>query len=671
MTYIDLYYLIKPLISRRFQISIRKAISSYKRKATKDVWPIHPGAAKAPEGWSGWPAQKKFSLVLSHDVDTAKGHDRCLRLMNIERDLGFRSSFNFVPERYCVSSSLRKKLVDEGFAVGVHGLTHDGTLFKSRKIFVKGASRINDYLKEWGSVGFHAPSMLSNLDWIADLDIKYSCSTFDTDPFEPQPNGVKTIFPFHIVNSSKTRGYVELPYTLPQDHCLFVILKEKDIKIWMEKLDWIAENGGMALLNTHPDYMNFDGTACAYEEYPVDRYIAFLDYIKNKYAGQYWHALPLELAQLWKERMAKQSILPSEHKKDLPFKNLKRTIWIDLDNTPHVPFFIPIKKELEKRGFRVILTARNAYQVSELAARNGLVFKTIGHHYGKNKIMKVFGWLWRTLQLAPFAIRNKPDLVLSHGSRSQVLLANLFGIPSVLINDYEHSNAPPFTHPGWIIVPDVIAAAKLRTKKVLQYQGLKEDVYLPFFVPDPGILADLGLSEKDLVVTIRPPATEAHYHNPESERIFSELMTWTLSNSDAKIVLLPRNEKQGVLIKKQNRAWFAEGRAIIPKEAINGLNLLYFSDVVISGGGTMNREAAALNVPVYSIFRGPLGEVDRHLEAEGRLTMISTPDEIHTKLKLRRRDKNVPFRSANRPALRQIVDHIEAIIGQETKGKRS
>jgi hypothetical protein len=135
------------------------------------------------------------------------------------------------------------------------------------------------------------------------VDIEYDISTFDTDPFEPQPEGVCRVFPFWYGDSSYKRGYVEIPYTLPQDHNLFIILREKDIRIWAEKLAWIADRGGMALLNSHPDYMRFNGTRYSFEEYPVERYLAFLEFIKTRYAGQFWQPLAKEMAQFWKETM--------------------------------------------------------------------------------------------------------------------------------------------------------------------------------------------------------------------------------------------------------------------------------------------------------------------------------------------------------------------------------
>ena len=271
------------------------------------IWPIDPRAGKPPEGWTGWPDKKKFALAIQHDIDTQKGHDKCRDLMALEEDSGVRSLFSFVPERYNVSESLRNELLNKGFDIGVHGLKHDGKLFLSKKIFQKRAIRINRYLKEWNSVGFSSPSMHHNLDWMHLLAIKYDISTFDTDPFEPQPDSVSTIFPFWVQRSSNKTGFVELPYTLPQDHALFIIMKEKTIDIWKQKLNWIAEKGGMALLNTHPDYMNFSGRKLSIEEYPAKYYKDFLEHIKSKYAGQYWHALPRDMARFWSETMVQKS----------------------------------------------------------------------------------------------------------------------------------------------------------------------------------------------------------------------------------------------------------------------------------------------------------------------------------------------------------------------------
>jgi hypothetical protein len=303
----ELYYVLKPFIPRRLQIALRRGAARRRRRSCSQVWPIDPVSAAPPPDWSGWPEGKRFALVLTHDVDTARGQDRCRDLMKLEWNLGVRSSFNFVPERYAVSAQLRRFLGERGFEVGVHGLYHDGKLYKSREIFCRRAARINQYLKEWSAVGFRSPSMQHNLQWIHELNVEYDASTFDTDPFEPQPDGMRTIFPFVVQSDAGRGGYVELPYTIPQDSTLFVLLGEKDIGIWKEKLDWIVQHNGMALVNTHPDYMKFESNHLAIDEYDSCHYKEFLEYVLKRYEGQFWQPLPKEMARFWANRSKEPS----------------------------------------------------------------------------------------------------------------------------------------------------------------------------------------------------------------------------------------------------------------------------------------------------------------------------------------------------------------------------
>lgn len=192
-----LYYRLKPLLPRAMRMGVRRWFAERKRKRVSDVWPILPGSEKPPAGWQGWPDGKQFAFVLTHDVEGPDGLAKVRPLAELEMKLGFRSCFNFIPEgSYTVPLALRAWLTDNGFEVGVHDLHHDGLLFSSRASFLKRAERINRYLKEWGAVGFRSGFMLNNLEWLHDLDIRYDASTFDTDPFEPQPDGRGTIFPF-------------------------------------------------------------------------------------------------------------------------------------------------------------------------------------------------------------------------------------------------------------------------------------------------------------------------------------------------------------------------------------------------------------------------------------------------------------------------------------------
>jgi uncharacterized protein len=344
-------------------------------------------------------------------------------------------------------------------------------------------------------------------------------------------------------------------------------------------------------------------------------------------------------------------------------KNLK--IWIDLDNSPHVPFFIPIVKELEKREHSVLLTTRDCFQVCGLADYYKLNHQRIGKHYGANKLLKVIGTVWRSLQLAPIILKEKPYLSLSHGSRSLILLSSSLRIPTILLFDYEYSQSLPFLKPVLGIAPEVIndpLLAKHFKCGQRGYSGLKEDVYVSSFVPDSSILRKLKLNEGDIIATIRPPATEAHYHNPESEKLFFAVVELLGTIPDVRMVILPRNEKtQRNLIYRTWPEWCDEGRIIVPDQALNGLDLIWHSDFVVSGGGTMNREAAALGVPVYSIFRGKIGAVDRYLTERGRLTLIRTVEEVRTDIRPVRRVKGKAPNFGGRAALKQIVAAIEEV----------
>src|SRR5450755_3277722 len=349
-----------------------------------------------------------------------------------------------------------------------------------------------------------------------------------------------------------------------------------------------------------------------------------------------------------------------------------RKVWIDLENSPHVPFFDPIIEELEKRGCEVVLTARDCFQVCELADLAGFHYKKIGHHYGKHRIAKVAGLGIRVLQMTPFILREKPAIAVSHGSRSLIALAAVLGIPSVTIADYEYADHRLGKFLGaakkkWVMTPDVVPADIFKKdgmlpEQLLSYPRIKEDVYTPFFRPDPSLKEILGLKATDIVVTIRPPATEAHYHNPESEQLLAEVFKLLAARPDVKTVLLPRTPRQEADLRQVAPELFATQRMIVPKHAVDGLDLIWYSDVVISGGGTMNREAAALGIPVYSLFRGTMGAVDKHLSATGRLVLLESVNDVREKLKLEPRNRTLLSRSKQRGTLDAVVNHIIAIL---------
>jgi len=660
----NFYYLLKFFTPRRLQILARRILVQHKINQYKNIWPIDPDSAKAPQKWQGWPEGKKFAFVITHDIETSKGITKCRALMDLEEKYGFRSSFNFVTGDYPIPQDLLQEIQQRGFEFGAHGLHHNGNVFRSRKVFNAHAVIINKFLEKHRIFGFRSPSMYHNLDWLHNLKIEYDASTFDTDPFEPQPDGMRTIFPFWVDNHNGADGYVELPYTLPQDFLTFVLLQERDTRLWQRKLDWIVKQGGMCLFIVHPDYINFNCTTSFKDQYPAKYYEDFLNRVTTQYKDQYWQALPKDVARFWRENY-RSNVMNSRTKIDQP----KKKVWIDLDNTPHIPFFKPIIDELNHRGYTCFLTARDAYQVLDLADRYGLKYEKIGHHYGKNKLLKVLGTLIRSVEMLPTIIRNKPAVAVSHGSRTQLIASRLLGIPSLVLIDYEHAQGLVIINPNYVMVPDVIpiSSFKMRPNSVSQYPGIKEDVYVVTYSPDPSVIKELEINEQNIVITIRPPATEAHYFCQASEELFEASMKYLLQKEETQIILLPRNNKQEEFIRESWPSALLSRKIIIPAHAVNGLDLMWYSDLVISGGGTMNREAAALGVPVYSIFRGTIGAVDQYLSEQGRLILLEKPADLQTKLKIIKREKNKSIENRNKAALETIVNKIEDILKEKSK----
>jgi predicted glycosyltransferase len=288
-------------------------------------------------------------------------------------------------------------------------------------------------------------------------------------------------------------------------------------------------------------------------------------------------------------------------------------------------------------------------------------YKKIGHHYGKNKIIKISGLIIRSLELLPFVLKHKPVIALSHGSRSQLILTNLIGIPSALFSDYEFGAVLRMMIPTWFIVPEVYQDATFKQfpSEILKYPGIKEDVYVPQFKPDyNSIKNNIGIKNDKLLITIRPPAFEAHYQKPASKKLFEYVINYLGLRKNLRVVILPRDKKQEDWIRKRWPEINSDGKMLIPDHTVDGLNLMWHSDLVISGGGTMNREAAALGVPVYSIFRGEIGAVDRHLADAGRLTFLKSADDVRTKIALKHWQRPEKPENSNNVTLRSIVDSV-------------
>lgn len=315
-------------------------------------------------------------------------------------------------------------------------------------------------------------------------------------------------------------------------------------------------------------------------------------------------------------------------------------IWIDLANSPHVPFFRALADEFINRDFEIVVTARAFAETVPLAEAAGFTPEIIGGHGGGKLTGKAGNLIQRGLALARWARGRGIDLALSHNSYSQILAARALSMPSVTLMDYEHqpANHLAFRLASRVIVPTAFPEESLvrlgaSPGKVRRYHGTKEDVYLARFGRDSNFaneLSKLGISSNDILVVVRPPAREALYHRFENE-LFDHLLDRLASAEEVKMVMLPRGETQ-----REFYASRVTRNLVMPSTPMDGANLIAHSDLVVSAGGTMNREAAALGVPAVSIYQGQWAAIDQQLLTEGRLQRISTIDEIEN-LKLRKK----------------------------------
>jgi predicted glycosyltransferase len=304
-------------------------------------------------------------------------------------------------------------------------------------------------------------------------------------------------------------------------------------------------------------------------------------------------------------------------------------VWVDLATPPQVLFFRPIIAEMETRGHEVVITVRDFSQTVSLATQLGYEHTTIGRHGGNSLAGKGLGILRRAMGLVAFARGKRFSLAVSHNSYAQALAAAAMRLPLVTLMDYEHqpANHIAFRLARKVIVPEPFPDEALRRygapeRRVKRFPGVKEDIYLADFAPEPGFLEKLGIPPEKIVVTLRPPATMATYHNFENP-LFEKVVDYLVSNPDVYIVFLPRVSQQA-----DDLATRARDNIMVPREAVDGPNLIYHSDLVISGGGTMNREAAVLGTPAYTIFKGEMAAVDRYLIESGRMTLIDGPEDI-------------------------------------------
>jgi len=331
-------------------------------------------------------------------------------------------------------------------------------------------------------------------------------------------------------------------------------------------------------------------------------------------------------------------------------------LWIDLANSPHVPFFKALAERFIAQGHEIETTAREFAETIPLAQAAGLAPHVVGVHGGRDVSAKAGTLLSRAWALAKWARGRRFDLAISHNSYSQILAARGLRIKTVTLMDYEHqpANHLAFRFASRIIVPASFPARSLRrygarVGKVRRYHGTKEDVYLADFQPDPAFatqLCELGVKPDNVLVLMRPPAHDALYHRFQNT-LFDEALAMLAAKGNTQVILLPRNEAQ--------RAGYAEKGVIIPATPLPGANLIAASDLVISAGGTINREAAALGVPAASMYAGEWAAVDEELVNEGRLRRIASAADLNSLVIEKKRAAN-PRRS------REVIDEVVRLI---------
>src|SRR5829696_7823344 len=307
-------------------------------------------------------------------------------------------------------------------------------------------------------------------------------------------------------------------------------------------------------------------------------------------------------------------------------------IWVDLTNSPHVLVMRPVIRVLERRGHRVEVTARDFAQTLGLAERLGIAHEAIGRHRGGRLAAKGLGLASRSVALANWGKGKRFDIALGHGSNDVTVAAKLLGIPSATTFDYEWATAQHTVNcrlARRVVVPDAIPPERLArygatAAKLRPYTGLKEEYYLADFTPDPAVLDELGVDPAQPLAVVRTPPAVSLYHRFEHP-LFSELLSRL--RDGAQTVVLPRTPEQ-----RQELA--AAGGYLVPERAIDAQSLIAYADVVVSAGGTMNREAVALGTPVWTTFEGRLGAVDEQLIATGRMQRLTRPEEVE----MRKRD---------------------------------
>jgi len=330
-------------------------------------------------------------------------------------------------------------------------------------------------------------------------------------------------------------------------------------------------------------------------------------------------------------------------------------VWVDCTAAAHPLVLRPIIERLRAAGHEVDVTARSYGQLLGLLDRLGIPYQAVGEHGGASTLGKGAALARRSSKLARWARPRGFDLALAHGSVDIAVVSGLLRIPLVQMQDYEHAGLQrrlAFRVARRVLVPDAIPIEAMRQagaseRKLFRYPGLKEDYYLYDFTPNDAVLSDLGLDPERVVAVVRPPPETSAYHaeNP----LYAGVIDRLAGDEDTQAVVIPRTDSQGEAIRTRS-----DPSLIVPPWAIDAQSLIAFADLVVSAGGTMNREAVALGTPVYTIFSGEMGAVDEGLIAGGGLQVLTDP----AALELRKRERPAGVRHPRDP---QIL--ADAVMG--------
>jgi uncharacterized protein len=330
-------------------------------------------------------------------------------------------------------------------------------------------------------------------------------------------------------------------------------------------------------------------------------------------------------------------------------------IWVDCTAAAHPLVLRPLIERFEARGDEVFVTAREYGQTLGILERLGIPYTAVGSHGGGSKLGKGMALAGRSARLARVVWDHRPDLAIAHGSVDLAVVSVLFRIPSAQMQDYEFAGVQrriAFRVAKQVLMPDLIPVERLarigaKGRKLFRYPGLKEEYYLADFEPDPAVLDELGLDREKVLVVVRPPPETSEYHARND--VYGKVLERLAAEPATQAVVIPRTEPQAATVRALGAA-----NLIVPERAIDAQSLIAYADLVVSAGGTMNREAVALGTPVFTTFAGRMGGVDEALIAEGRLQVLSDPAE----LPLRKRQSPVGVLHPRDPALL-----VEAALG--------